>query len=389
MLIKQRHLNLRALLKKKSFFLFGPRATGKSYLIRTTLQDAAVNINMLRQDHLLRLSAEPYRLESMIVPQLKHVSHPWIVIDEIQKAPALLDEVHRLIEERHWTFLLTGSSARKLKRGQANMLGGRARTAELFPMTWSELEDFDLDRYLRFGGLPPVILSEDPQEDLYAYVTTYLKEEIQEEGLIKKLPPFSRFLQTAALANGQMLNFAKIGNDCGVPPATVREYYHLLIDTLVGDWLQPWTQSKSRKAIRTAKFYFFDLGVAHTLAENNHLDRNSQLYGTSFEQFIWMELRAYLSYRRKHTPLCYWRSVHDQEVDFVVDDTVAIEVKASRKTSDRDLRSIRALAEEKKIKTFYLISQDPTPWSTKVLDAQMHALPWDHFLEALWDDHVL
>ena len=375
----ERTLNLSQLLQKKSFFLFGPRATGKTFLIREQLAEQALVIDLLRSDLYLRLSGSPIELEAIIAAS---GSHSVIVIDEVQKVPQLLDEVQRLIETQHLTFLLTGSSARKLRRGQANLLAGRAWQANLFPLTWAELADghFDLDRYLRYGGLPTVYLSQDPDEELQAYVHTYLSEEIQAEGLVRRLPQFSRFLQVAALSNGQMLNFTNIGNDAQVPPSTVREYYYILEDTLLGFLLPPWTQSRKRKAITTAKFYLSDTGVTHTLAGTRTLDRNSDLYGRSFEHWIGMELRAALSYQRTHQPLSYWRSTHGQEVDFIIGDETAIEVKASRRVGDRNGKGLRALQEEGVLKRFYLVSQDPVD---RVSD-DIHWIHWQTFLSRLW-----
>jgi predicted AAA+ superfamily ATPase len=308
-----------------------------------------------------------------------------VVIDEVQKLPPLLDEVHRLIEERGMRFVLTGSSARKLKRGHANLLGGRAWTANLYPLTYPEIPKFDLPRFLRFGGLPPVVLGDEPDEELHAYVRTYLHEEIQAEGLVRRLPAFTRFLTTAASTNGQMLNFAKIGNDAGLPAATVREHYFLLEDTLVGFLLPAWTKSKKRKAIATAKFYLFDTGVAHALAGTRALDRNSDLYGRSFEQWIAMELRAYLGYRRRHEELGYWRSTADHEVDFMVGDHIAIVAKATRKVGASDLRGLGALAEEKIVQQLFLVSED----SIETKRGSIRCLPWRTFLDELWGDRLL
>ncbi|NOT54966.1 MAG: ATP-binding protein [Deltaproteobacteria bacterium] len=373
----QRILDLPTLLTRKSCFLFGPRGTGKSFLIREQLQERALIINLLRAEFFLRLSAAPSQLEDLIDGA---GSPPLVVIDEVQKIPLLLDEVHRLIEERAIRFLLTGSSARKLKRGQANLLAGRASHAELFSFTWKELEKFDLHRYLRFGGLPRVYLSEDPEEELDAYVRTYLAEEIQAEGLIRRLPPFSRFLQTAALANGELINFANIASDAQVAPSTVREHYQLLEDTLIGFFLLPWTHSKKRKAISTAKFYFCDTGVAHTLTGTKHLDRNSDLFGRSFAHFLAMELRSALSYQRTRESLSFWRSTHGHEVDFVVGNRFAVEVKAKARVSERDAHGLKALQEEKAVQHYYLVSQDHVERKADGIE-YVH---WETFLTRLW-----
>ena len=373
----QRILNLPNLLSRKSFFLFGPRATGKSTLIKQQLSASATVIDLLNSRLYLRLLNSPHDLESIIHSANKSGI---VVIDEIQRVPELLNEVHRLIENKKLTFLLTGSSARKLRRGKANLLAGRVWEARLFPLTWKEIPDFNLERFLRYGGLPPVYLSKYPDEELDAYVNTYLKEEIMAEGLIRNLPPFSRFLHAAALINGEMINFSKLANDCQVPPSTVTEYVGLLEDTLVGFLLPAWTESTKRKAIRTGKFYFFDPGITHTLAGTQTLDRNSDLYGKSFEQFIGMEIRAYLSYKRRKLQFSYWRSTHGYEVDFLIGRETAVEVKASQKISQRDFKGLKDLEEEKIFKNYIIVSQDPI----NTRDDNFQALYWKKFLDNLW-----
>jgi predicted AAA+ superfamily ATPase len=376
-----RKLDLLKLLPKKSFFLFGPRSTGKSYLIRQQLTGRAFVIDLLRSDLLLRLSSRPEELEAMIevAPEKS-----WIVIDEIQRVPSLLPEVHRLIESKGYRFLLTGSSARKLRRGSADLLAGRAWVANLFPLSWVETPGFNLGRYLRFGGLPAVYLSQSPEEELRAYVSVYLQEEIRAEGIIRRLPPFTRFLRVAALSSGQLLNYSQVASDAEVAPSTVREYFSVLEDTLVGWTLEPWRESKKRKAIQTAKFYLFDPGVMHALAGTTSLDRNSDLYGRSFEHFIGMELRAHLSYARTGDPLHFWRSKHGYEVDYLIGDRVAIEVKATRKASLRDARGLMALKQERVAKCYFLVSEDPLAARRDGIEF----LPWTMFLTRLWEGDI-
>jgi uncharacterized protein len=353
-----RTLNLKDLLQKKSFFLFGPRGTGKSFLIKELLSNQAAIINLLRTDLFLRLSANPNEIEAMIdVSEHKK----YIVIDEIQKVPELLNEVHRLIEEKQMKFLLTGSSARKLKRDNVNLLAGRAWEACLFPLTSEEIPDFDLARYLQFGGLPAVYQSEQPNEDLYAYVNTYLKEEIQAEALTRKIPSFSRFLQTSALTSGEIINFSSVGNDTGIPTSTIREYYQILEDTFIGFLVPAWQKSMKRKSVSTAKFYYFDLGVKNTLAQIEYIEKNTELFGKNFEHFIALELRAFISYRRLHKPLSYWKTQLGHEVDFIIGDEIAIEVKSTNKVSQKHLKNLKYLAEEQICKKYFLISQDKIP----------------------------
>jgi predicted AAA+ superfamily ATPase len=376
-----RELQLAPLLAMKSFFLFGPRATGKTTLVCQQLVETATIIDLLDSRYFLRLSSAPHELESLIAATPADI----IVIDEIQRVPELLNEIHRLIETKNITFLLTGSSARKLRRGKANLLAGRVWDARMFPLICRELPDINLNRYLRYGGLPAVYLSEYPEEALDAYVNTYLKEEILAEGLIRRLPPFSRFLKTIALSNGEMINFTKLANDCQVPPSTVTEYVGLLEDTLIGFLLPAWIESKKRKAIKTGKFYFFDPGVTHMLAGTETLDPNSNLYGKSFEQFICMELRAYLSYRRKRLPLTYWRSKNGHEVDFLLGTKTAVEVKVSKKISRNDFKGLKYLKEEGVFKNLILVSRDPV---SSLTDGIL-TLPWQKFLSDLWRDKFI
>ena len=376
-----RIINLKNLLGKKSFFLFGPRATGKSTLVHRQLSDSATIIDLLDSRLFLRLSAAPQDLEAIIAANDSKL----VVIDEIQRIPDLLNEVHRLIEKRKIRFLLTGSSARKLRRGQANLLAGRVWEARMFPLTWKETPHFDLEKYLRYGGLPTVYLSEYPEEELDAYVNTYLKEEIMAEGLVRNLPPFARFLRSIALANGEVVNFTKLASDCQVAASTVREYVALLEDTLVGFLLPAWAASRKRKAIKSGKFYFFDPGVTHTLADTRVLDRNSDLYGKSFEQFIGMEIRAYLSYNRTKISLSYWRSTHGHEVDFLVGEKSAVEVKATRRLVPADAKGLKALAEEQVFEDLFLVSQD----AVATRQGKIRALHWQDFLKRLWQGEII
>ena len=377
-----RHLNLQQLLQQKSFFLFGPRAVGKSTLIAQQLRDQATVIDLLNERVLLEFTADPERLEAIALRD----KHKVMAIDEIQRLPQLLNSVHRLIEGSGVRFLLTGSSTRKLRRGGTNLLAGRAWLAYLFPLTFGEIENFDLARYLHYGGLPAVYTSANPDEELNAYVSIYLKEEIREEGIVRQLPPFNRFLRTMALANCELINFNNLSRDCQVAASTVREYVQVLEDTLLGMTLLPWRASQRRKATATAKFYFFDTGVARVLAGIEHTERMSTAYGKSFELFILMELRAYLSYTRQHTAdLHFWRSRYGHEVDFLVGKELAIEVKASTNTSTRDLPGLKALSEEGVFKKFYLVSQDRMNRKHTVF----HLVHWQTFLHELWDGQLL
>ena len=304
-----RTLDVSKLAKRKSLFLFGPRSTGKTTSLRAQFDSRAI-VNLLRSSVYLPLAENPSRLREIVAEGRVDATAepPVVVIDEIQKLPQLLDEVHDLIETKGIRFVLSGSSGRKLKRGGVNLLGGRAWQANLFPLTSAEVAEIDLGRYLLHGGLPQVYDAEYPEEELDAYVNTYLAEEIRAEALVQNFTHFARFLNVAAVCNGQQLNFANVSRDTGVPATSVRSYFDILVDTFIGFLLQPWRESRRRKAVATAKFYFFDVGVANFLRGIRTLNRNSSEYGIALEHFIAMELRSYLSYRRIRSELSYWRT---------------------------------------------------------------------------------
>ena len=261
------------------------------------------------------------------------------------------------------------------------MLAGRARTAELFSLVYPEIPDFDLDRYLLSGGLPDVYLSDSPFEELKAYVDTYLKEEILAEGLIRSLPSFARFLSTASQCAGQLINFSAVASDSQVGEGTVRNYYQILTDTLLGFQLEPFLKTKTRKAIQTAKFYFFDLGIMHQLLGVRSLSPKIVQYGFAFEHWIAQELRAYLSYNRLEAPLGFWRSTAKHEVDFTLGTTLAIEVKAKNHISERDMDGIRALKEEGVFKKYFVVSLDTVERKT---EDGIELIHWQNFMNRLW-----
>lgn len=377
-----RILSLPALLEQKSFFLLGPRSTGKTTLIRETLErpGLAYVVDLLNSKFHRTLLGRPEELEAMVAPQLEKRERQWVVIDEIQRIPDLLNEVHRLIEARKWRFLLAGSSARRLKTESVNLLGGRARKSELFPLTLHEIPNPDMGRIIQFGALPAIYHSDNPAEDLESYCGLYLKEEIQMEGYVRKLPDFSRFLAVAALSSGEVLNYTQIGADAEVSPNTVREYYQVLEDTLLGFRLQPWRRGKTRKPVATEKFYVFDSGVTNALAGIGVIDRHSDLYGKRFEQIMLMEVRAFLSYRRIREPLSFWRTKHQDEVDLVIGDHIAVEFKATEKISPRHLSGLVKIAEENRFRFRILVSHDPVVYEKDGI----LCLPYAGFVKRLW-----
>ena len=374
-----RALDIARLAKRKSLFLFGPRQTGKTALVRHALPSAKV-YDLLDAETFLALSHRPTRLGEELEPDDRLV-----VLDEIQKLPVLLDEVHRLIEQRNVRFVLTGSSARKLRRGGVNLLGGRAPSRTLHPFIYRELGDrFSLDRALDRGLVPSIYFSEDPRQDLAAYIGNYLKEEIAAEALTRNVPAFSRFLEVAALCHGTMLNFSQVASDAQAPVSTVKEYFHILEDTLVARFLPGWKRTRTRKAIGTAKFYFFDGGVVRHLQHRRGLARRSPEFGEALESYIFHELSTYLDYTEA-MPLAYWRSTSNFEVDFVLADTTAIEVKAKDPVGERDSRGLRALKEESLLKHYITVSLETR---SRTIDG-IRILPWRDFLERLWDGEFI
>jgi len=368
-----RLLDLRVLLEKKSYFLLGPRQTGKSSLIAHRLKGARV-YDLLDTSVFLALSHNPGRLAEEITGKDRLV-----VIDEIQRLPELLNEVHRLIEQRGIRFLLTGSSARKLRRGGVNLLGGRARTKYLHPLTYRELGDrFDLQRAITNGLLPSVYLSDDPRADLDAYAGAYLQQEIVAEGATRNVPAFSRFLKVAALCNGTIVNFTKVANDAQVPRTTVYEYFDILKETLVLHELPAWRQSRKRKPLVSSKYYFFDVGVVAAL-QGREFRSGTPEFGEAMETYLVHELLSYRDYVSGE-PLAYWRTTSGFEVDFILGDHTAIEVKAKKNVSPHDLKSLRALAEERQFKRYLCVCLEPR---ARAVDG-VTVLPYREFLDALW-----
>jgi uncharacterized protein len=373
--IVERLLDLPALLARKSHFLFGPRQTGKTFLIRHTLPGARV-YDLLDSATFLALSHHPGR----IAEETTERDHT-IVIDEIQRLPHLLNEVHRLIESRGARFLLTGSSARKLRRGGVNLLGGRARTKRLHPLTSHELgARFNLQRAVSRGLLPSIYFSDDPRADLEAYAGTYLQEEVVAEGATRNVPAFSRFLRVAALANATIVNFTNLASDAQVARTTVYEYFDILRDTLVLHELPAWRKSRKRKPLASSKFYFFDVGVLGVL-QGREFRPGSPEYGAGMETYLLHELVCYRDYRSGE-PLSYWRSTSGFEVDFILGDHTAVELKAKTNVSGADLKGLRALEEERSLKRFVCVSLEPRPRRI----GEIEVLPLTRFLQALWSD---
>jgi predicted AAA+ superfamily ATPase len=368
----------------ESFFLWGPRQSGKTTLLRERYPDARW-IDLLRAEEYRRYLQSPELLREEIAAE---ESRRFVVIDEVQKVPQLLDEVHWLIENRGTHFALCGSSARKVKRGHANLLGGRAVRRELFGLTAGEVgRDWDLTRMLNHGYLPRMYLSERPRRLLDAYVADYLKEEVAAEGLVRNLPVYSEFLNVAALSDTELVNFSTIARDCGVSSHTIQAYFQILVDTLLGRWLPAFRLRPKRRVVASPKFYFSDVGVVNFLARRGQLEAGSELYGKAFENWVFHELSAHNSYRETYAEISYWRLASGIEVDFVIDADVAIEAKATRKVTADHLRGLRQLAvDHPRIGKRMVVSLEPRPRRT---DDGIDVLPVSTFLRVLADGEIL
>lgn len=384
---------LSALLARRSVLLLGPRQTGKSTLLRQVLPDATF-VDLLDSAQFRALAARPERLAELIPPRVQgQGSEPprLVIVDEVQKVPRLLDEAHRLLHsDPGLRFVLTGSSARRLRAAGTNLLGGRATRLILHPLIAPERRSdpahlISFDAALRWGGLPSVVRSTDPRADLLDYVGLYLQEEIRSEGLTRSLEAFSRFLEVAATMNAEQVVFAKVAQDAEVPARTVRDYFDVLTDTLIGHSLPPFRGTSARKAVATAKFYFFDTGVAHALAGRATLPAGSVEYGRAFEHQVCIELLAAQGYLRWDARICFWRTLSQLEVDFVVERAgqalIGVEVKATHRIEARDLKGLRALRSEFPAMRAVVVCREP--WERRTEDG-IEILPVELFLKCLW-----
>lgn len=364
---------------KQSAFLWGPRKVGKSYWIREHLAKCQL-IDLLKTDTFAEYASRPALLRE------RYQEHRGlIVIDEVQKIPSLLDEVHWLIENKNLSFLLTGSSARKLKRGHANLLGGRAWKRHMTPLSYMEVEGFNLEKVLISGLLPPHFLSTHPEEDLRAYVADYLKEEIAAEALIQNIPSFSDFLRVAALTSSELLNYANVGRECGVSPKIVRTYFQILEDTYLGFRLPPWKRSKDRRLIETEKFYLFDVGLANYLSRRTPQPGTPE-FGKSFEHYVLMELMAYQAYRRPEMEITFWRTSTNQEVDFIINDKeLALEIKGG-KVHEGDIRGLNTLLDDGPVGKTIVVSLEK---QKRKIAPQITIYPWRDFIEELWQGSLI
>jgi uncharacterized protein len=381
----ERHLNF-TLPHGQSAFLWGARKTGKSSWMHAHFPDS-VYYDFLKTDVMLELSRRPATLrEQLSARDLSRLKGP-VILDEVQKVPAILDEVQWLIETQKLNFVLCGSSARKLKRGHANLLGGRAWRFEMYPLTTTEIPGFALLQALNRGLLPAHYVEPHYRRSLRAYVDDYLKEEVFAEGLARNVGAFSRFFDAVGYSHGELVNYSNIARDSGVDSKTVKEYYQILVDTLLGSFVEPFKRRQTRQVIsKASKFYLFDVGVAGILTRREIPQPRGEAFGKAFEHFIQMELRAHRSYSELEYDIQFWRTKSGLEVDFVLGGgEVAIEVKGSGRVGGRDLHALSEFVDEFKPKHALLVCNEK---DERVLD-RIRIVPWKVFLAQLWSGEYI
>lgn len=362
---------------KESLFLWGARQTGKSTLLKSLFPNALF-FDLLLSDVYQRLINNPALIRELVLAQEEKSV---VIIDEIQRIPELLNEVHWLIVNTQTQFIMSGSSARKILRSGSNLLGGRALRFELLPLISQEIPNFDLMRAINNGLLPRHYLAENPKKMLSAYVGNYLQDEIAGEAKIRNIHVFSQFLVAAAFSNGDMVNYANIASDCGVSAPTVKEYFQILQDTLTGRFVPAYQKRPKRKVITAPKFYFFDLGIVNFLLKRGKIEKGSEIFGHAFEHFIYHEIYAHSSYTGLDYLISYWRTTSQVEIDFVLgNNEVAIEIKATDKINDRHLKGLKIFIEEYEVKHAVLVCNESLPRK----HGNIWILPWQVFLQKLW-----
>jgi predicted AAA+ superfamily ATPase len=371
---------------RQSAFLWGPRKTGKSTYLKVSYPNSVV-YDFLQTDLFLEFSKQPSLLRERLLAKNDYaLDHP-VILDEVQKVPQVLDEVHWLIENKGLRFILCGSSARKLKRGKANLLGGRAWRYEMFPLVTAELGDLDLLRVLNSGMIPDHYVRGGYRKALKAYTQHYLKEEVFDEGLTRNIPAFSRFFDAMGYSHGELTNYSNIARDCGVDSKTVREYYQILVDTLLGKMIAPFKRRQDRQVIsRTSKFYLFDVGVAGSITKRHLEEEKGELFGKALEHFIFMELSAHNSYNELDYEINFWRTKSGLEVDFVLGaGEVAIEIKGTNRVDKRDLRSLITFMEEYSPRKSMVVCNEREERVYK----EIQIVPWRKFLYDLWEGKII
>lgn len=371
---------------KRSFFLWGPRQTGKTTLLKQ-LYPKASRIDLLHSEQFTKYLINPGVLREELMASRPEDN--LVIIDEIQRCPELLNEVHSLIEDLKIVFILCGSSARKLKRGHANLLGGRALRFELHGLVSAELKGrFNLERMLNHGYLPLNYLEDFPLPAIRAYIADYLKEEIAAEGLVRNLPAFSRFLEIAAISDTQLLEYTNIAQDCGVSAPTIKEYFQILKDTMLGSELPAFVRRPKRKVIKASKFYLADIGVVNVLAKRGRVELGSSNAGLAFENWIYHELRAHSHYSGLEYDLAHWKVSESSEVDFILNGgQIVIEAKATKKVSPHYLKNLYDFKREhRSVKRMIVVSLENQRRKT---DEGIEILPVLEFLDELWSGELI
>ena len=370
----------------QSAFLWGPRKTGKTTYLKERFPDSIV-YDFLKTNLFFEFSKRPYLLrEQLLAKDRNRLKYP-IILDEVQKVPQILDEVHWLIENMDLSFILCGSSARKLKRGNVNLLGGRAWHYEMFPLTTAELKDWDILHILNQGMIPDHYLKKGYKKSLQAYTQDYLKEEVFAEGLTRNIPAFSRFFEAMAYSHGELTSYLNIARECGVNSKTVKEYYQILVDTLLGTMIKPFKKRQNRQVItRASKFYLFDVGIAGAITKRHLLEEKGELFGKAFEHFILMEIIAYNSYKELDFEINFWRTKSGLEVDFILGGgEVAIEVKGSQNISKKDLYPMKAFIDEYSPRIALVVSNE----REERMHEKIHIVPYRKFLNNLWLGNII
>lgn len=370
-------------LERESCFFWGPRQTGKSTLLKNLFPHSPY-YDLLLYDEFARLTSDPSMLRQELLAK-ESIKMP-VIIDEVQKIPELLDEIQWLIVNKNIQFILCGSSARKLKRSGGNLLGGRALIYNLYPLVYKEINNFDLIKALNHGLVPRHYLSADPKRLLQSYVGEYLKEEIAAEAAARNIPLFARFLEAAAFSNGQIVNYKNVAAECGINQVTAKEYFQILVDTMLACWVPVFQKRPKRRVISSPRFYLFDVGVTNHLLKRKDIDYGTESFGRAFEHFIFQELTAYSHYSGKNFDIKYWRTASQIEVDFILGDhEIAVEIKATKQADYRHFAGLKAFSEEYTTKKSILVSLDK---KSRLIDG-INVLPWKEFLDSLWGGKII
>ena len=379
----------------QSVFLWGARKTGKSTYLKNIFPNS-IYVDLLKTDLLLRYTKHPSLFREEVLALLENKQNLPIIIDEVQKVPSLLDEIHWLIENTGTTFILCGSSARKLKQQGTNLLGGRAIKYNFFPLVYPEYrEDFDLIKIFNRGLIPSHFTSNNARKLLQAYVEDYLTNEIRSEGYVRNIPAFSRFLDSTTFSCGEMLNYSNIARDVGIDSKTVKEYYQILVDTLVGYLIYPYNKKIHRDIIaHTPKFYFFDIGVANRIGKQHFSEVSGSSAGKAFEHYLLMELIGYLKLADSDCNLYYWRTNTKLEIDFIITDnisiTIPIEAKISKLVHNTELSAMKSFMKEYEVNRGYVVCLEPLIRKIEFTDnREIYIIPVQEFLEQLWSKKVV